>query len=736
MKKFIVCFFIGLFILIGYGECYNTCFCCGLNIENQKLSCINCSISKCSTCGLCKTHCTCCPCCKTPNTGGELCSSCTNYYIGTNVVSAKNGICSKCRKCYIHCTCTPTCSFVNTCSKKHCNIKVCSDCGKHKNDATCGGDCNTEGYCSHCSTRYCSICDDHTCTHNSRGYCSKPHCTSRYYCTKCGHSCDGDHKFTKACGEVHCSDNVCSISGCNVHQTGVCGGGHTNGEWKEVNGTHIRYCGRTDLRCSEKITEHSPVWGTPNSNHISTCMMGCELTSSHTPSWGEYFYNGEKHTRKCTVVIGGANCQATDSHEPVWSEYVKSDDGGIESGAGHLKRCTVSECNLIGYEHKWTDDVKWISVDEKTHKRVCPTCNLTQVLEHNFIERVAINGDIEKHYKVCDLCFDGNDSDNKYKTYETHVDAESNGRGNGICDLCNKELWKVTKSIEEPTNKDVVVTVTMFSDYEDKIKKPSKMIDEYGNEFINSDGDYTIEKNGQYTFVFESPDRDVIVDVDNISKNVYGKVFVTPDTATTDNVILQLITSKEGIDKTIDVKFEDEAWHKDTLTLEKEVSNNGKYWFYAKDSLGNFETFIVSVDNIVSGFGSVTTTFDVFQNGYVFTDILVNVNQAWVLDDVLVNCLSGSIYKYKVDGDGVNVPVTFNKVQIMDSLGNKINDKVLESGSYYLRVAIGGVDVFKDVGTYMIEIKDVTIKKGEETLITLSGKNRIEVVVQSLNDLT
>lgn len=738
MKKFIVCFFIGLFILIGYGEC-NTCFCCGTDIGKQILGCSSCSNSKCSSCGMCSRHCTCCPCCKEPNTGGTLCRSCTNYYVGTNVVSAKNGICSTCRKCYIHCSCPPTCSFTSTCSKKHCNIKVCSDCGKHKNNATCGGDCNTDGYCNHCSVRYCSICDDHTCTHNSRGYCSKPHCTSRYYCTKCGHSCDGDHKFTKVCGEVHCTGKVCSVTGCNVHETGICGGGHTNGKWVETNGSHIRYCGRTDLGCNEVVDTHTPIWGTPNSNHISSCMMGCDITYSHTAVWGEYFSNGEKHTRRCTVVVGGSNCQATDFHMPVWTEYIKSDGGenGDSSGASHLKRCTIDGCKLTGYEHKWSEDVKWISVDEKCHKRVCPTCNLVQTLEHNFIERMAIIGDITNHYKICDLCVISDENDSQYKLFETHVDAESNGRGNGICDLCNKELWKVTKSIEQPTREDVEVTVEMFSDYSDKIINPIKMVDEYGNEVNSTSGEYTIKKNGQYTFVFECPDRDVVVDIDNISKNVYGKVFITPDTATTGEVTLKLVTSTEGIDKTIDVKFENEQWNDSTLILERKVSSNGNYKFYAKDSLGNYETFIVNVDNIVSGFGSVTTTFDVFQNGYIFTDILVNVNQAWILDDTLVNCLDGAIYKYKVDGDAtIKSPVSFNKVQITDSLGNKVTNKILESGAYYLRVAIGGAGIFSDVGTYMVEIKDVSVKKGNDTLVTLMGKNRIEVVVQSLNNLT
>lgn len=737
MKKFIFCFFMGLFILIG--NSFANCNCCGGVLTGGWIKqCSRCSSGStvCRTCKKCSTHCTC------PKDGSSSSGGTSSGGTSSGGTSSGSSSDDDDDDDTYH-----TCSFRKYCSKTHCNIKVCSVCGKHKNNATCGGDCNDDGYCKHCRVYFCDICDNHTCTHNRGGYCSKPHCTSRYYCTRCGHSCNGDHKFTKVCGEVHCTGVVCSVSGCNVHQTGVCGGGHTNGKWGEANGSHVRYCGRTDLSCNVIVATHTPVWGTPNSNHISTCMM-CDITSSHEAKWGEYFSSGDKHLRRCTVVVGGGNCQATDYHEPVWTDYIKSDGGkdGDASGASHLRKCTVEGCKLTGYEHKWSDKDKWISVNETSHKRICSTCNLTQVLEHNFIERVAISGDIEKHYKVCDLCVVSDNDDSKYKTYETHIDSENDGRGNGICDLCNKELWKVTKklegdstkSAEEPTNKNIFVTVEMFSDYNNKIINPIKMIDEYGNEVISASGEYTIEKNGQYTFVFECPDRDVIVDIDNISKNVYGKVFITPDTATTGKVTLKLVTSTEGIAKTIDVKFESEQWNNNTLTLEREVSSNGKYTFYARDSLGNNEIFIVNVDNIVSGFGSVTTTFDVFQNGYIFTDILVNVNQAWISDDMLINCLDGSIYKYKVDDISatVKVPVGFNKVQITDSLGNKVTDSILESGAYYLRVAIGGANVFEKVGTYMLEIKDVTIKKGNDTLVTLNGKNRIEVVVQSLNNLT
>ena len=707
MKKVIISLFIGFFILINAsaadynGTAIATCACCGAIGQAYYVK---------------------------DDNGGTI----LDIKWSCSCILPIDGKCGKCTK---HCTCVKECTFVTKCSKKHCNILVCSDCGRHKNDATCGGDCINDQYCSHCREPWCSICNNHICKHNKSGYCSKPHCTSRYYCSKCGHICSGEHQYgTLICPEAHCNDFICTVAGCNEHKNVICGGGHTKGSWVEENGVHNRYCGRTDLGCTTVVDTHAIVWGTPDKTHVSTCMRGCGLTYTHTPKWGEYYKDGDKHTRYCTVVVGDTTCQATDSHMASWSGYVKSDNGGEESGASHLRRCTVTGCKLTSDEHVWSNDVKWRMVDEEKHKRVCPTCELVQVLGHDFVERVAIADDIEKHYKVCALCLDA--EDNKYRLHETHVDEETNGRGNGICDLCNKELWRVTKSTTELTNEDVTVKVEMFSDHDDRIKLPKKMIDEYGNEFFEESGEYTIEENGQYIFSFEYPDRDVVVDIDNINYSIYGRVFITPGTATTGSVTLKLVTSTEGFNKTIDVAFEDEPWHENTLELEREVSSNGRYVFYAKDSLGNDATFVANVNNIVSGFGSVTTTFDVFQNGYIFTDILVNVNQAWILDDALVNCLEGSIYKYKVDGSGLKTAVNFNKVQISDALGNKVTDKILSSGAYYLRVAIGGANVFDDVGTYMVEVRDVTVKNGDSTLVTLSGKNRIEVVVQSLNDLT
>lgn len=629
------------------------------------------------------------------------------------------------------CVDTP-CSYVSKCPKKHCDVLVCSVCGSHKNDANCGGDCDNNGYCKHCSVTYCSICNDHECVHDKNGYCQKPHCESRIYCSKCGHTCDGDHVYgTLTCSKAHCDILVCTVAGCNEHKDGaLCGGDHNKGEWTINGNDHNRYCGVEN--CGEVVESHVGIWGAADGNHLSVCVRGCNLTYTHQPVWGEYTQDGSKHSKKCTVTLGGALCQAKVQHDPRWSEYQKLDNGGDESGAFHVKKCL--DCGIIGESHGWADDTKWRAINESEHKRTCSICGVSQILPHDFIERRSIDGDLEKHYKICTLCVD--DDDNSYGLYEKHVDAETDGRGNGVCDLCNKELWSVTKSISVPTNHSVSIEVNMFSAHDDKMKLPSKVTDANGDEILGTNGKYDIDRNGKYIFYFECPDRNVMVEVDNISFNIYGRIFATPDTSTTGNVTLKLVTSKEGIDKTIDVKYENEEWENDTLEIEREVSNNGEYTFYARDSLGNSETYTFYVDNIVSGFGSVTTTFDVFQNGYVFTDILVNVNQAWVTDDALINCLNGSIYKYKVDSDGLKTNADFNKVQIVDSLGNRVTEQILSSGVYYLRVAIGGSNMFTDVGTYMIEIKDVTVKVGENTLITLSGKNRIEVVVQSLNDLT
>lgn len=622
------------------------------------------------------------------------------------------------------------------CSQKHCFEKVCSypDCGVHKGVDTCNGGCDQLGECTHCSILYCSKCNDHICTHNIEGYCFKPHCSLRTYCSMCGHVCDGEHKFTTNCPKVHCNKLICYINGCNEHEDGLCGGGHTEGIWFTSGNEHRRYCGVSGCNVELSYSTHIPRWDAPNINHTSKC-TSCTLTYTHTASWGEYFINGDIHSRLCTIMIGGSACAAIDSHSPQWSEYRKFDAGGEPSGASHLKRCLTPNCKITGFEHLWTDEAIWIAISETEHQRKCPTCNLTQTLDHNFVDRVAIDGNIEKHYKICMLCIDNN-SREKYKLLEQHMDTEVEGRGNGVCDLCNKSLWRTYQSITIPTKEDVKLKVEIFSDNEDRIKLPIKMVDEFGNEFTNASGEYIVSKNGDYTFVFEAPDRDVIVTVDNISKRIYGMVQILPDTATVGAVKLQLITSKEGIDKTIDVRFEDEVWHLDTLTLEEEVLVNGVYNFYARDNLGNSEVFKVNVNNIVSGFGTVTNTYDVFKNGYIYTDILVNVTSEWVPSgDALMNCLNTAIYKTKVDSNTAPSLVKANKIQIVDEYGNVITSSRLTKGHYYLRVAIGGKDLSEE-GTYMIEVIDVNVGNSDGKVVQFSGKNRIEVVVRSLNDLT
>lgn len=692
-----------------------------------------------------------CHCCGAPvtrtNSGYSYTCACT-HLTGPTIAA-----CNWCPKCLNCCECDNgsqsnqgghVCSFLVKCSNTHCNINVCS-CGKHRNNATCGGGCKYIA-CNHCSARYCAICNNHSCSCNTNGRCYKPHCTNNVYCSWCGHTCDGDHKYNlTTCNMAHCSDFVCTVAGCNEHKSGQCGGGHVEGNWFLVGESHKLRCSI----CNETIDTHGAVWGAPNAMHTSSCRK-CSLTNTHTANWGAYQTIGNMHTSYCTVSVGGSVCPAAMVHIPTWSGYVKADGGGEASSAQHIRRCSVTGCNVVSDGHGFSNSDKWYKVDEEKHRRTCSNCGLTQTLAHNFISRESIDDDIENHYKVCYTCVDDNDVN--YRVLERHVDEEINGRGNGICDLCNKELWRVSISDLNPTNKDITAKVEVFSDYADRIELPNKMIDLYGNEIVSESGFYIISENTDsesgkyYVFCFETPDVNVPIEITNISKDIYGKVYISPDVATKGEVTLKLVVSDERFDKTIDLKFENESWDsttynsdKDVYELTRTVENNGEYVFYARDSLGNEKEFSVNVNNIVSGFGTVTTTFDAFQHGYIFTDILVNVTQEWILDDAIINCLSSSVYKYKVDGDGIKVPVSgnVNKVQITDEMGNIVTSNILESGIYYVKVAIGGPSVFNDVGTYMVEIMDTKIQRSNgDTLVTLSGKNRIEVVVQSLNDLT
>ena len=104
MKKFLMCLFIGLFILTG--EALAVCACCGAETTvtgsgyyRYRVCTGSCgsdceSIDMCSTCGKCSTHCTC-----ADGSGGS----------GSGSGSGSPG---------------HICSFVNKCSKKQCDLYI------------------------------------------------------------------------------------------------------------------------------------------------------------------------------------------------------------------------------------------------------------------------------------------------------------------------------------------------------------------------------------------------------------------------------------------------------------------------------------------------------------------------------------------------------------------------------------------------------------------------------------
>lgn len=736
MKKFILSLFIFIFLIGGY------------NSDASSYA------QKCGCCGK-----------------GEYVYQNNNWILSGCLCAGPKGsivaLCGSCMKCVdIHCKCGSSdgdqgsqsnqgttnehvCSFVQTCNKTHCDTLICS-CGRHKNDKACGGGCNSSGSCSHCKVTFCSICKNHTCTHDTKGYCSKPHCTDNVYCSRCVHTCDGDHKFMNNCTEAHCARKICSVSGCGVHD-GICGGGHKGENWQSSNGIHSLRC--NIMNCNQVISSHTPVWSTANENHMSSCQK-CTISEGHTPKWSNFVDTGMTHRRTCTVSIGGSRCPATVSHPANnWTWQAKqAEHNSSESGEIHIQVCTYPGCIITGDWHEWSDNNKWYKTSSEQHTRTCSTCSLTQSRAHDFPNKEIKTDDIEYHYKVC-RCLD---NDSNYKVLEKHTDADENtdGKGNGYCDDCSKELWRVTISEFNPDTESIDIKVEMFSDYSDKIIFPTKMSYLGNRDVVSESGVYTVYDNTNkdddesiYIFYFEEPNHEVEVEISDISK-IQVAFEKDPPYATTGTVKLKIVARDEN-GNPIDLRGPGKAWNENVKMVNNgeytfyefsmDVSKNGTYVFEIRNSYGKVIKKEEPIDNIVSGFGSVTTTFDTFPNGSIFTHVLVNINNKWTSTAAIENCLKSSVSVYKVDGGETEpINVELKPIEITDKNGDVVTGNILKNGFYYVEVSIGGKGVFASEGTYMVEINETEIKRNSTDTdpLLLIGKNRIEVVVQPFNDLT
>lgn len=674
------------------------------------------------------------------------------HSLGTEATCTKKAICGVCHVAYGS---AKGHNFI-ACSKQHCIGTVCSRCGLH--DGTCGGGCNSV-YCDHCKVTYCNkttknVCG-HTCVHNNDGRCNKEHCVGMTWCTLCNNHVCATCNTAGVCQEPHCSKAVCSI--CKGNHQGECGGGHKYRWETNDNGevqTHTNKCYVTN-DCTAINGTHTSNWGSADSNHTSTC-IDCTLKYTHEPQW-KVLSESDALIHPCAWPKG---CDAT--HTPVWGVYYKKNGGqnGDSDGGPHTRKCQV--CNSTEKSHSFSTEA-WTWLDNNNHKRTCDVCGLIQAISHNFgcvkkdVDDVN-HSELYKHWNVCVEC-----EPDKREADEEHTD-----NGYGVCSKCDQLLWKAISEADE--------NITEYVTDEDKSReleakqsqkiKIVEVVDSNGNPKIQyiqnltgidnltaSNDIFTIIKNGEYNFQTGRGGIATLI-ISNVSRELLIDKIVDPMTATTERVTIILrpnsaeesfkkkICIVQGIVEISDADVAAKQWNS-YEPFKVSVTQNGTYYFTAKDSAGNSRVIKVVVDNIIKGQATVAVVNDVFVNGYLFTDILVNPNKPWHLNG---NKISARIQAdaYKSNDSKTLSDENIKFINVMDMLGNVVtpdNSGIYPSGSYYIHVALGG-SIFSTEGTYIIDLKDVILNgalDGEGKIVggdTLDGKNRIVVDVQQLKDLT
>jgi len=675
---------------------------------------------------------------------------------------------SICKRCGEH-NCNGGHKFTSDCQETHCDGKICSveGCGVH--EGICGGGCVTV-QCEHCKiTEYCTICKNHTpyvdCPCGTADPCSNLHCIEAGIdlrkCNWCElHTCVGCND-DNTCNLPHCGKSMCSV--CGKHE---CTGGHKYTKW-EADSTdetqiHSKICEIDN--CGVVGETHTSKWGVADTNHTSICTLGCELTYTHDPIW---VANSEDstdslHADICAKIIGGTRCTATRTHTPTWGPYYKvgyesttnrGDDNS--SGANHTRRCTT--CNLEETEHNYTNE-SWNWIDNSEHRRTCSVCSLRQKENHTFNAfdakvELADYSHLLKHWSICEKC----DKNHEHKSKDDiHVDNNKDG----TCDLCSQELWAVIKDGSDITE-EIINEERRRATNEEKLKiiegsydgttavvrNVNSVKDKNGNTIVSdSNGIVKITENGEYKFTLASGAVVTIV-IDNISKEILVDIFKTPETATTGTVTILVRTSllEQQFDKEIYIKegqgrvTDAELASVTTQPFEIKIPapTNGTYYFSARDTAGNERIIEVIVNNIVNGQATVAISNDVFVGGYVFTEILVNPSKNWNLYDNISSSIQTSVTRVgDSNEDGIDIGESgIKKISVMDLRRKPVtisNGQNYAPGVYYIKLAIGGSDVFKEKGTHVVDLKSVTFKDGT----TVNGINRIIVEVQELNDLT
>ena len=488
--------------------------------------------------------------------------------------------------------------------------------------------------------------------------------------------------------------------------------------------------------------------------------------------WSNYEIKTDgTHARAClntTVTHGGVTtnsgltCPTIEQHAGVFTAYYKVNNGGESDGnSSHRSDCEYSACTLFSsHPATWKE---WNSISDSQHRRSCTNaaCGLTQTLSHTY-QYAPIEDDIHYHTVTCSDCEYKIGSGN---SLAKHTDKNPS---DGFCDQCYLELVEIEYSPArtELTNSNVTVTITVFKD-----GAPG---DEVQKSHVYTENNLNDLEEERYQFNFNDEginwtDRPI---VDHINKTVSGRIQYEPDQPTSGEVVIKFLPDYEeetygedygkpeygGRSKQIYARFlvdgvpVDEEWmvaenSSKIPTITYTFTQNGICEIEIKDSLGNGDPdagkesvrIPVIVDWIVSGQATAATTSDILENGTVFTDILINTDKEWQMNNAQ-NQIAVKIYR--VSGNTIKLEqeksdnVKISKLEIKDFNENKLTETPIGRGLYYIKTGIGGPGIFtlaegEEKTQYIVELSWVNAAG-----TAISGGNRIEVTVNKLNNLT
>lgn len=266
-------------------------------------------------------------------------------------------------------------------------------------------------------------------------------------------------------------------------------------------------------------------------------------------------------------------------------------------------------------------------------------------------------------------------------------------------DYDNPVVDEVTQDITEPTNKNVVLTVTAHDVGLGLDRRPYK----FGDGVWKSTNKFTVEENGDYVISVrdaagnvetythtvsnidkESPVASHTVDIDTPTNSDVVITFKA-----TDNVKIKSITLP---DKVVQDIGSNEA------TIPFTVSKNGTYTFKVLDTAGNITTYPVEVDNIDKEPAEIVASPSV--EGWTNQDIELNVV---ITDDTLVRKVQSQGIWYDLDAGELPNGAVVEKGGQDRILKVKFSIPVSDNGTFEFKaIDFGGLET-----TYSYEVTTI-----------------------------